>query len=182
MPAPPRRRPPPRRVATRRHPRHHRSPRRRPRPRRRERDRRRPATGEESHMIKGFREFILRGNVIDLAVAVVIGAAFTMIVNAIVTGLINPLIALIFNAESLSKVGWTVPGTNVFFGFGLILAAIINFIAVAVVVYFVFVHPMNLWKQRAEARKGVAEDDERALPTEAELLVQIRDLLAAPPR
>ena len=52
-------------------------------------------------MIKGFKEFILRGNVIDLAVAVVIGAAFTLIVNSIVAGLINPLIALIFQADSL---------------------------------------------------------------------------------
>ena len=56
-------------------------------------------------MIKGFKEFILRGNVIDLAVAVVIGAAFTVIVNAIVAGLINPLIALIFQADSLNDVG-----------------------------------------------------------------------------
>jgi len=130
-------------------------------------------------VIKGFREFILRGNVIDLAVAVVIGAAFTQIVNAIVDGLINPLIALVFNAESFASVGWTVPGTNVFFGFGVIIAAVINFIAVAIVVYFVFVHPMNVWKERAEARKGVAADDVPALPTESELLVQIRDLLAA---
>ena len=55
-------------------------------------------------MIKGFKEFILRGNVIDLAVAVVIGAAFTLIVNSIVAGLINPLIALIFQADSLNDV------------------------------------------------------------------------------
>ena len=61
-------------------------------------------------MIKGFKEFILRGNVIDLAVAVVIGAAFTLIVNAIVAGLINPLIALIFQADSLNGVVWTVTG------------------------------------------------------------------------
>ena len=58
-------------------------------------------------MIKGFKEFILRGNVIDLAVAVVIGAAFTVIVNAIVAGLINPLIALLFQADSLDAVGPT---------------------------------------------------------------------------
>ena len=56
-------------------------------------------------MIKGFKEFILRGNVIDLAVAVVIGAAFTAIVNSIVDGLINPLIALLFQADSLDERG-----------------------------------------------------------------------------
>lgn len=135
-------------------------------------------------MIKGFKEFILRGNVIDLAVAVVIGAAFTLIVNAIVAGLINPLIALVFNAKSLDAVGWTITnysGDKVFFGFGMIIGAIINFLAVAVVVYFVFVHPMNLLKERAAAKQGIAEEPE-ALPTEAELLVQIRDLLAAQPR
>ena len=55
-------------------------------------------------MIKGFKEFILRGNVIDLAVAVVIGAAFTLIVNSIVAGIINPLIALVFQADSLDEV------------------------------------------------------------------------------
>ena len=63
-------------------------------------------------MIKGFKEFILRGNVIDLAVAVVIGAAFTVIVNAIVAGLINPLIALFFQADSLIDVTVTCRATD----------------------------------------------------------------------
>ena len=86
-------------------------------------------------MIKGFKEFILRGNVIDLAVAVVIGAAFTGIVNAIVAGLINPLIALIFQADSLNDIVIQVPnirGGQTDFGIGLIIGAIINFLAVAV--------------------------------------------------
>lgn len=129
-------------------------------------------------MIKGFKEFILRGNVIDLAVAVVIGAAFTAIVNAIVAGLINPLIALIFQADSLAEVGPTLVGVNgneVFFPLGAIVAALINFLAVAVVVYFVFVTPMNRWKELAAAKAGVEE--EPAGPTETDLLVQIRDLL-----
>ena len=135
-------------------------------------------------MIKGFKEFILRGNVIDLAVAVVIGAAFTLIVNAIVTGLINPLIALIFNASTLDAVGWTITnynGDEVFFGFGMILGAIINFLAVAVVVYFAFVYPMNRIKERAAAKAGIAKEEASDLPTEQELLVQIRDLLAKQP-
>jgi large conductance mechanosensitive channel len=135
-------------------------------------------------VIKGFKEFILRGNVIDLAVAVVIGAAFTLVVNAIVAGIINPLIALVFQAESLDQVGPTlvgVSGNEVFFPLGAIVGAIINFLAVAVVVYFVFVYPMNRMKERAEARRGVDGADEDALPTEQELLVQIRDLLAATP-
>lgn len=132
-------------------------------------------------MIKGFKEFILRGNVIDLAVAVVIGAAFTAIVNQIVAGLINPLIALIFKADSLDKVGWTVTGfagNDVFFGFGMIIGAVINFLAVAVVVYFVFVLPLNHAKARAAAKAGIAKEEASTLPTEQELLLQIRDLLA----
>lgn len=136
-------------------------------------------------MIKGFKEFILRGNVIDLAVAVVIGAAFTGIVNAIVSGLINPLIALIFQAESLNDVVIAVPnirGTTTDFGIGLIIGAVINFLAVAVVVYFVFVMPMNHWKKRQEARAGTAtEAAADPVPTEQELLMQIRDLLASQP-
>lgn len=131
-------------------------------------------------MIQGFKEFIMRGNVIDLAVAVVIGAAFTAIVNAIVAGVINPLIALVFQANSLAEVGPTVEGISgneVFFPLGAIVGALINFLAVAVVVYFVFVFPMNKMKERAAAKQGIAEEPE-ALPSEAELLVQIRDLLA----
>jgi large conductance mechanosensitive channel len=132
-------------------------------------------------VIKGFKEFILRGNVIDLAVAVVIGAAFTLIVNSIVAGLINPLIALIFQADSLDGVVWTVTGltgNEVVFAFGAILGAIINFLAVAVVVYFVFVFPMNRAKERAAAKAGIAEEEASNLPTEQELLLQIRDLIA----
>lgn len=132
-------------------------------------------------MIKGFKEFILRGNVIDLAVAVVIGAAFTLIVNAIVAGVINPLIALIFQADSLDSVVWTVTGltgNEVVFALGAIIGAVINFLAVAVVVYFVFVFPMNKAKERAAAKAGISEEEASNLPTEQELLLQIRDLLA----
>jgi large conductance mechanosensitive channel len=133
-------------------------------------------------VIKGFREFILRGNVIDLAVAVVIGAAFTGIVNAIVTGLINPLIALIFQAEALNDLVWPVRnirGGYTDFGWGMIIGAIINFVAVAVVVYFVFVYPLNRAKARAAARADIAAEEASSLPTEQELLLQIRDLLAS---
>lgn len=131
-------------------------------------------------MIQGFKEFILRGNVIDLAVAVVIGAAFTAIVNVVVESLINPLIGFFFNADSLAT-AWqfTVPtlaGGTTTFSIGAIIGAAINFLAVAIVVYFVFVLPMNKAKDRAAAKAGVTEEPED-LPSEAELLVQIRDLL-----
>ncbi|MCK6067629.1 MULTISPECIES: large conductance mechanosensitive channel protein MscL [Microbacterium] len=132
-------------------------------------------------MIKGFKEFILRGNVIDLAVAVVIGGAFTAIVNAVVTSIINPLVALFYQADESGQFGPTLTGIygqEVTFPLGTLLSAVISFFAVAAVVYFVFVYPMNRIKERAAARAGVSEAaDEPQLPTEQELLVQIRDLL-----
>lgn len=131
-------------------------------------------------MIKGFKEFIMRGNVIDLAVAVVIGAAFTAIINAIVEGLINPLVGVIFQLGDLSGWVWEVPtlsGSTSNFAVGAILTAAINFLAVAAIVYFVFVFPMNKWKERQAVRAGVSEPEESKLPTEQELLMQIRDLL-----
>ncbi|MCW4386268.1 large conductance mechanosensitive channel protein MscL [Salinibacterium sp. SYSU T00001] len=135
-------------------------------------------------MLKGFKDFIMRGNVIDLAVAVVIGTAFTAIVNSIVTNLFNPLIGALFNAESLAK-AWQVPLPNVsgaeeqpVLGFGAIAAALIQFLLVAAVVYFVFVFPMNKFRERAEARKAAGAPESVEPPTELELLQQIRDLLA----
>ena len=132
-------------------------------------------------MIKGFKEFILRGNVIDLAVAVVIGAAFTAIVNALVEGFINPLIGVIFQLGDLSSWVWEVPtlsgGTSTF-AIGTIVGAIINFLAVAVIVYFVFVMPMNHFKERAEAKRKAGQPDPEEPETELTVLAQIRDLLA----
>jgi len=134
-------------------------------------------------MLKGFKEFIAKGNVIDLAVAVVIGAAFSAIVTAVVDALINPLIGAIFNADSLSNSLQvpipTVGGGTATLAFGAILAAVINFLIVALVVYFVFVLPMNTMRERAERRRGVTQQAETPAPTETELLTEIRDLLAA---
>lgn len=129
-------------------------------------------------MIKGFKEFILRGNVIDLAVAVVIGAAFTAVVTSIVNNVFNPLIGGLTKNNSLND-ALTVHLGDAEIKFGAVLVAIINFLIVAVVVYFVFVYPMNLVKQRAERlrKKGVVEPE--APVTELDLLTEIRDLLQA---
>jgi large conductance mechanosensitive channel len=132
-------------------------------------------------MIQGFKQFIMRGNVIDLAVAVVIGAAFTAVVNAIVEGIFNPLIAAIFNADSL-KNSLVLPIGNASLSFGLVLAAIIQFLLVAAVVYFVFVLPLNSFKEAQERRRMAGmppTEDEKAAPSELDVLTQIRDLLAA---
>ena len=133
-------------------------------------------------MLQGFKEFITRGNVIDLAVAVIIGAAFTAIVTAIVDHLINPLIGALLPSGDLSA--WTIPipgvfGTPAQFGIGAIISAIINFLAVAAVVYFLLIVPMNKMAERRAAKLGVQEEPEPAAPTQEELLAEIRDLLAA---
>lgn len=93
-------------------------------------------------MIKGFRDFILRGNVIELAVAVVIGAAFGAVVTAIAEGFIAPLIGLAGGAQSLEALN---AGA---FKWGTILAAIVNFLITAAVVYFFVVVPMNRLMER----------------------------------
>lgn len=129
-------------------------------------------------MLKGFREFILRGNVIDLAVAVVIGAAFTAVVTSIVTNLFNPLISAFFKASSLDDaMVVTLNGSQI--KFGAVLGSVISFLIVAVVVYFVFVFPINKLKERMDRlrKKGVVEPD--APVTELDLLSEIRDLLQA---
>ena len=133
-------------------------------------------------MLKGFREFILRGNVIDLAVAVVIGTAFTAIVNGLVTGIFNPVIALIFNSGELAKAGIELrpaEGTTpaLFLSWGLVISAVIQFLLVAIVVYFALIVPMNYVK-KLQARRAGVQEEAPAGPTDTELLIEIRDLLA----
>lgn len=124
-------------------------------------------------MLKGFKDFVMRGNVIDLAVAVVIGAAFTLVVNALVNGLINPLIAAIFGEPDLTHVGeFTINGAD--FSLGLVLDAVVNFLLVAAAVYVVLVMPMNKLKERAA--RGEEEVPEE-IAEEITLLREIRDSL-----
>ncbi len=124
-------------------------------------------------MLKGFREFVLRGNVIDLAVAVVIGAAFTLVINAIVQWLITPLIAAIFGQPDLDSVlNFTINGAD--FSIGAILSAIINFLLVAAAVYFVLIVPMN---KLHETRSSGEEEEPEAPADDVLLLQEIRDLL-----
>jgi len=128
-------------------------------------------------VLQGFKEFITKGNVIDLAVAVVIGSAFTAIVNAVVSSIINPLVGLFFQADAAGNFGPTLPGFYgpVTFPLGELVSAVISFLAVALVVYFVFVVPMNKYKSHQAAKNPAVE--EQTLPTEQELLIEIRDLL-----
>ena len=97
-------------------------------------------------MLKGFRDFILRGNVVDLAVAVVIGAAFGAVVAAFVRDIITPLIAAIFGQPDFSLLEFTV-NKSVFF-YGSFINAVVTFVLVAAAVYFVVVVPMNKLAER----------------------------------
>jgi len=128
-------------------------------------------------MLTGFKNFIMRGNVIDLAVAVVIGAAFTAVVNSIVENVFNPLIGALFNADSL-KNAIDIPIGDAEIKLGAVLGAIITFLIVAAVVYFVFVLPINKMKEHAEARRKAGVVDDRKPVTEIDVLTEIRDLLA----
>jgi large conductance mechanosensitive channel len=135
-----------------------------------------PAGSEESdvaQMWKEFKDFISRGNVIDLAVAVVIGAAFTAIVTAVVEGLITPLVGMIVGDDFRAM---TFTLNDSVFSYGLVINAVIYFLAVAAIVFFLVVKPLNAL---AERRRRGQEPEPAPLSAEAVLLTEIRDLLRA---
>src|SRR5437762_8997764 len=95
----------------------------------------------EAEMFKGFREFVLRGNVVELAVAVVIGGAFGAVVTAFVKDLLTPLIAAVAGKPDFSAIAFTVNGSQ--FLIGDFLNALVSFLLIAVAVYFFLVAPLN---------------------------------------
>jgi large conductance mechanosensitive channel len=125
-------------------------------------------------VLKGFKDFIMRGNVIELAVAVVIGTAFTAVVTAMVNGILNPLIASI-GGSNVTGLSWQiVDGNNKsILDFAAVLTAIINFILIAAVVYFVLVLPMK----KIQERRKRGEEPGPSEPTQVEVLMEIRELL-----
>jgi large conductance mechanosensitive channel len=124
-------------------------------------------------LLKEFKEFISRGNVVELAVAVVIGAAFTAIVTAVVEGLITPLIGMVAG-DDFRQMTFTI--NDSVFSYGIVINAIIYFVIVAAVVFFLVVRPLNMLAAR---RRRGEEPEPEALSMEAELLREIRDLLRA---
>ena len=129
-------------------------------------------------MLEGFKKFIMRGNVMELAVAVIIGGAFTAIVTAFTKGIVEPVLAL-FGGSPEFGLGFHLREGNpaTFVNLGSILTAIVNFLIIAAVVYFGIVAPINALTERAKRRQGV--DPEEPAPTTEQLLSDIRDLLAA---
>jgi large conductance mechanosensitive channel len=128
-------------------------------------------------MLKGFKEFIMRGNVVDLAVAVVIGAAFGAVVTSFTEKILNPLLASLGGVQS-PGLGFHVRADNdaTFVDIGAVISQVVNFLLIAGAVYFFVVLPMNL----LAARRKRGQEPEPEAPAEDVLLLQeIRDLLAA---
>ncbi|MEZ2370483.1 large conductance mechanosensitive channel protein MscL [Arthrobacter sp. RCC_34] len=122
-------------------------------------------------MLKGFKEFIMKGNVVDLAVAVVMGAAFGAVITALVENILMPLISMLVGAPNFDSF--------LVFGdvkVGVFLTALINFLLIAAAIYFVVVVPMNHMIARRNAKLGIKEEEEAVDPQIA-LLTEIRDSL-----
>ena len=110
-----------------------------------------------SNIFKEFREFILRGNVVDLAIAVVIGAAFGAVVTAFVADLVTPLIAAIGGKPDFASLTFTINGSQ--FKYGHFLNAIISFLIIAAVIFFAVVKPLNMFLARRKTEPNVDQEN-----------------------
>jgi large conductance mechanosensitive channel len=125
-------------------------------------------------MLKGFKDFIMRGNVVDLAVGIVIGAAFTTVVSGFTKAFLEPLIRVISGGQGIKAGGFTIRG--VLFDWAPFINAIITFLLTAATLYFFVVLPMN---KLAERRRRGEEPPPAAPSEEVKLLTEIRDALVA---
>ncbi|MDY6051687.1 MAG: large conductance mechanosensitive channel protein MscL [Rothia sp. (in: high G+C Gram-positive bacteria)] len=122
-------------------------------------------------MLSGFKDFITRGNVIDLAVGLIIGTAFTAVVNALVNSVLMPAIAMVFNEPNFDN--WLAFGD---IKVGVFLTAVVNFLLVAAALYFCIVMPLNKLNERRAAKLDLEPEVEEEDPQVA-LLKEIRDAL-----
>jgi large conductance mechanosensitive channel len=120
------------------------------------------ALNKEAKMLKDFKQFIMRGNAVDLAVAVVIGAAFNNVVQSIVKGLITPLIAAIGGQPDFSKLKFTVNGGQ--FLYGDVINFLVSFLIIAAVIFFLIVQPINHLQTRAKRNKKPEDPTEKKCP------------------
>jgi large conductance mechanosensitive channel len=123
-------------------------------------------------MLKGFKDFLLKGNVLDLAVAVIVGVAFTAIVTAFTGNIVEPLIAALGGSNEMGFGFQITDSPETFVNIGAVITAAINFIIIAAVVYFVLIVPYNHTKERY-----MKQEEKEA--TDIELLTEIRDLLGS---
>jgi large conductance mechanosensitive channel len=129
-------------------------------------------------IVTEFKEFLLRGNVVDLAVAVVIGIAFGTVVTAFVEDLLTPIIGAIFGEPSFGGLTFTINDSQ--FRYGDFLNAVISFVSIAAAIFFFVVKPLNYVLERRKAAMAAgAEPEPATLSDEALLLAEIRDLLRA---
>ncbi len=113
-------------------------------------------------MLKEFKKFILRGNVVDLAVGIVIGAAFTSVVNAFVKDMVNPIVSLFYSGEEFSKVSFTIHHSKFFYGD--LINNLITLLIVAAVVFFLVVEPINKLSTLSFGSKDTGEPTTRKCP------------------
>lgn len=131
---------------------------------------------EETKMLKEFRDFIAKGNVLDLAIGVVMATAFTAIVNSLVSDIIMPFVGLILGSTDFTSI--TVQLGSAVLTVGNFIQAVITFLIIALVLFFVMKAVASLKSQFEKEEDGVEEDDEVALVDSQELLLtEIRDLL-----
>ena len=125
-------------------------------------------------MLKEFRDFLMKGNLVELAVAVVMGIAFGLVVKSLVDNLITPIIGMVGGVD-FSGETFTINGST--FRYGQFINDVIDFVLTAAAVFFVIVKPVNMIMARIRKPEEVAPD----APTETALLIEIRDLLAGRP-
>jgi large conductance mechanosensitive channel len=125
-------------------------------------------------LLSGFKKFLMRGNVVDLAVAVVIGTAFGAVVNSLVKDIIMPLITAIFGKQDYSSLIWTLNKSQI--RYGDLITSLINFLCIGAAVYFLIVAPVNHLNERRKARGAIVHEEPEE--SEKELLAEIRDILA----
>ncbi|MET9482195.1 large conductance mechanosensitive channel protein MscL [Streptomyces sp. NPDC006638] len=147
-------------------------------------------SNDKESVLAGFKAFLMRGNVIDLAVAVVIGAAFTNVVNSVVKGVINPLVGA-FGTKDLNRyhsclkspcstdeAGNVVEGIPIMWG--TVVSAVLTFVITAAVVYFLMVLPMSRFLARRAKHQAAKEEVKEVMEvSELEVLKEIRDALVA---
>jgi large conductance mechanosensitive channel len=127
-------------------------------------------------IISEFKDFVVRGNVVDLAVAVVVGAAFGAVVNALVKDLVTPLIAAIAGEPDFSRLTFTIHESR--FLYGDFINTVVSFLSIATAIFFLVVKPLNFVVERRKAAMAAGASPEPAsLSDEAVLLTEIRDLL-----
>ena len=123
-------------------------------------------------MVQEFRDFIAKGNLIDIAVGFIMGAAFTALIGSLVNDVLMPIIAIPFGEPSFDAIVWTINDSEILIG--AFITQLVAFLLVALAVFLFIVKPYNAYRNRSEQE----DEEEPAGPTEIDLLTEIRDALS----